>query len=193
MKPSIPERKILEMFANLLDYPCGNEAGIAAALASALCSGPSNAATLLAETHSFLAETSGERAEEIFTATFDLQAVCTPYVGFHLFGEGHKRRLFLSGMNALYASREFESGRELPDHIAVVLRFLADSAGEVEGREIVHDALIPALSKMLGRFGDAANPYGNVLRALHMVLLAEQPIESTEASPGPPETEVGSP
>lgn len=192
MKPSIPERKILEMFAELLEYPCGDEKGTAAALAAAL-SGRRPAAALLGKVHSFLAGASGGQAEEIFTATFDLQAVCTPYVGFHLFGEGHKRRLFLAGMNALYASRGFEVGRELPDHIAVVLRFLAVSAAEVEAREIVQDALVPALSKMLGKFGDGANPYGNVLRALHAVLLAAQPIASTEAPPGRPATEVGTP
>jgi nitrate reductase molybdenum cofactor assembly chaperone NarJ/NarW len=35
------------------------------------------------------------RLEELFTATFDLQPVCHPYVGYQLCGESQQRTLFL--------------------------------------------------------------------------------------------------
>jgi nitrate reductase delta subunit len=114
-------------------------------------------------------------------------------VGFHLFGEGYKRRVFLAGMNALYSSRGFPARGELPDHIAVVLRFLANSDADGQTREIVEDGLIPALSKMIGKFGDAGNPYGNVLRALQSVLLPAHREEAGEDTPGHTATEVGTP
>ena len=193
MRPFLPERETLEMFADLLGYPCGTETDTAARGVATLSGEFPEAAALLNEVRSFFADASRERAEEIFTATFDLQAACAPYVGFHLFGEGYKRRVFLAGMNALYASRGFPSGGELPDHIAVVLRFLANAADDEQAREIVEDGLIPALSRMIGKFEDAGNPYGNVLRALQSVLLPGQRKETVKAPPSQPETEVGTP
>jgi len=193
MRSFLPERETLEMFAGLLEYPCGTETDTATRGAAVLSGEFPEASARLGEVRSFFAESSRERAEEIFTATFGLQAACAPYVGFHLFGEGYKRRVFLAGMNALYASRGFSTGVELPDHIAVVLRFLANSDEDEQTREIVEDGLIPALSKMIGKFEDAGNPYGNVLRALQSVLLPGQREEGVEALPGQPETEVGTP
>jgi nitrate reductase delta subunit len=181
------------MFADLLGYPCGTETGIAAEGAAALSGEFPGAAALLGEVRSFFAEASRERAEEIFTATFDLQATCAPYLGFHLFGDGYKRRVFLAGLSAIYSSRGFPTGRELPDHIAVVLRFLAASAADEQVREIAEDGLIPALAKMIGKFGDAGNPYGNVLRALRMVLLPGHHGDAAEAPREQPAREVGKP
>ena len=193
MNPVRRGRETLGMFADLLGYPSGGEAAIAARGVSALSAEFPEAAALLAEARSFFADAPRERAEEIFTATFDLQASCPPYVGFHLFGEGYKRRIFLAGMNAQYAGSGFSAGGELPDHIAVILRFLATSAGDGQYREIVEDGLIPALSRMVGKFEDAGNPYGNVLRALRSVLAGASRPERVEARTGRPETEVGTP
>lgn len=187
------DKTLLETLAGLLEYPRGGEAALAAEGASALAGAHPEAASLLEGVRAFLAKTPLARAEEIFTATFDLQATCAPYVGFHLFGEGYKRRVFLAGMNALYTTRGFPTGGELPDHIAVVLRFLAASAADEQTREIVEDGLVPALSKMIGKFEDAGNPYGNVLRALQSVLLAGHRGEAAEAPRSHPETEVGTP
>lgn len=193
MSSFLSERKTLEMFADLLGYPCGTETDTAAKGVAALCGDFPEAAALLGEVRSFFADTSRERVEEIFTATFDLQATCAPYVGFHLFGEGYKRRVFLAGLSAIYSSHGFPTGGELPDHVAVVLRFLASSPAGEQTREIVEDGLIPALSKMVGKFGDAGNPYKNVFRALQRVLLPGQREKTVEASPSQLETEVGTP
>ncbi len=165
------DKGLLDTFAGLLEYPHGGEADLAARGASALAGVHPEAASLLGGVRAFLAETSSTRAEEVFTATFDLQATCAPYVGFHLFGEGYKRRVFLSGLIGMYSSRGFSAGRELPDHITVVLRFLAGPADDEDARILMEDGLAPALSKMIGAFGDSGNPYGDVLRALRLVLL----------------------
>lgn len=193
MSSFLPERETLGMFAELLRYPCGGEADVAAKGAAALSGEYPEAASLLEKVRSFFAEAPRERVEEIFTATFDLQATCAPYVGFHLFGEGYKQRVFLAGMNALYSSRGFSAARELPDHIAVVLRFLAGPAEDEEGGILVEDGLIPALPKMIGKFGDAGNPYCDVLRALRSVLLSRFNGDPAEAPGKQPETEVGTP
>ncbi|KRT74988.1 MAG: nitrate reductase molybdenum cofactor assembly chaperone [Deltaproteobacteria bacterium CSP1-8] len=187
------DKAVLETFAGLLEYPRGGEAELAAEGMSALAGVHPEAASLLGGVRVFLAETTRARAEEVFTSTFDLQATCAPYVGFHLFGEGYKRRVFLAGLNGMYSSRGFSAGRELPDHITVVLRFLAGPADDEEARILVEDGLTPALSKMIGTFGDSGNPYGDVLRALRRVLLPGHHGDAAKGERDQPATEVGKP
>ena len=187
------DKAVLETFAGLLEYPRGGEAGLAAEGMSALSGVHPEAASLLGGVRAFLAEAPRARAEEVFTSTFDLQATCAPYVGVHLFGEGYKRRVFLAGLSARYSSRGFSAGRELPDHITVLLRFLAGPADDEEARILVEDGLAPALSKMIGTFGDSGNPYGNVLRALQLALLPARQGDAAEAPREQPATEVGKP
>ena len=187
------DRSVLETFAGLLEYPRGGEAELAAVGASALSGAHPEAASLLGGVRAFLAETPRARAEELFTATFDLQATCAPYVGVHLFGEGYKRRVFLVGLSSRYSSRGFSAGQELPDHITVLLRFLAGPADDGEARILVEDGLAPALAKMIESFGDSGNPYADVLRALRMVLLPGHHGDAAEAPREQPATEVGKP
>lgn len=185
------DNAVLETFAGLLEYPRGGEAELAAEGASALAGVHPEAASLLGGVRAFLAETPLARAEEVFTATFDLQATCAPYAGVHLFGEGYKRRVFLAGLSAMYSSRGFSAGQELPDHVTVLLRFLAGPADEEEARILVEDGLAPALTKMIETFADSGNPYGDVLRALRMVLLPGSHGDAAEALREQPATEVG--
>lgn len=187
------DKGVLDTFAGLLEYPRGGEADLAAKGASVLAGVHPEAASLLGGVRAFLAETPRARAEEVFTATFDLQATCAPYVGFHLFGEGYKRRVFLAGLNGMYSSRGFSAGRELPDHITVVLRFLAGPAAGEEARILMEDGLAPALSKMIGTFGDTGNPYGDVLRALRLVLLPALQGDEEKGEREQPVTEGGKP
>ena len=159
------DKAVLETFAGLLEYPRGREAELAAEGALALAGVHPEAASLLGGVRAFLAETPLARAEEVFTATFDLQATCAPYAGVHLFGEGYKRRVFLAGLSAMYSSRGFSAGRELPDHVD------------------------PALANMIGSFADSGNPYGDVLRALRMILVPGFRGDAAEAPREQPATE----
>lgn len=185
-----PDSGVLQAFAALLEYPRGGEAEVADRCVAALSNSRPGAASLLREVGAFHAETPRGRLEEIFTATFDLQAACAPYVGHHLFGEGYKRRVFLAKLNALYAAFGFSAGSELPDHVAVVLRFLAAAGADEEAGVVREDGLRPALTKMIGAFGDSGNPYGKLLRALE-ITLAGPPRRDPAAEPGDrPEAEV---
>lgn len=193
MTAAAPDKSTLEAFAALLEYPCGGEAGIAAGCADSLAGAHPAAASLLREVGAFHAETPRGRLEEIFTATFDLQATCAPYVGHHLFGEGYKRRVFLAKLNELYAAFGFSAGSELSDHAAVVLRFLAAAGPDEEARVVREDGLLPALTKMIGAFGDSGNPYGKLLRALEMILAGPRPRDPADGPGDRPEAEVSAP
>jgi nitrate reductase assembly molybdenum cofactor insertion protein NarJ len=58
----------------------------------------------------------------------------------------------------------------LPDHLAVVLRFLAQAGGD-DARSLREDGVLPALDKMAAGFREGAgNPYGKVIKALRIAL-----------------------
>lgn len=137
-------------------------------------------AELLQDFRSFLATSSLSRMEEVYTRTFDLQAVCIPYVGYHLFGEDYRRSLFLAGLKKIYRENNFSTGRELPDHLAVMLRFLAQRKDGEESRELIRDGLIPSLEKMISCFPAGENPYKGLLQALLLILKGMCQPQSTE-------------
>lgn len=171
-------RDALELFACLMEYPSSEFhrlLGQAEALAGE--SFPEAAGRL----GSFRRSVEGmslDRLEELYTATFDLQVVCYPYVGYHLFGESYKRSAFLARLNEHYQAHGFVVERELPDHVPAVLRFLAKGVDEELHRVLVGEGLVPALEKMTEAFSEDANPYGELVKAVLAALeeaRAEEP------------------
>ncbi len=157
--------KLFELYSAILDYPDSQLSERVDEAIVLLSSLHGKAAALLTEFQTFLAKTPIGTMEEIYSRTFDLQAVCFPYVGFHLFGEDHRRALFMAGLKGDYRANQFSCGNELPDHLRVMLRFLAGDSHE--GRdELIDLCVIPALKKMAAGLADTSNPYWNVLESL---------------------------
>ena len=165
-------RQICGRFAKLLSYPGGDLVTEAQSCAALL----GNRHPAFAAVERFAAYAGGEkpyRMEEIYTATFDLQPLCFPYVGYQLFGEGQQRTLFLIQLQALYRRHGFTAGPELPDHLAEILRFLARCAAEELSREMIIDGLLPALDKLLSGFDPIDHPHRELLFALQAFLTQE--------------------
>jgi len=157
------------LFAELLGYP--SPALAQQAQEATAGAGTAQTAALLHEFHTFVEQASPARLEELYTGTFDLQAVCHPYVGYQLFGDSYKRGMFMAQLNGGYRERGFSAGNELPDHVAVILRFLASAPDDAFSQALLHEGLIPALEAMARAFDDHSdNPYAGVLRALLLVL-----------------------
>ena len=181
------EGRVFQLFAELLDYPRTTLTGVADECAALVAGRSAEAALLLREFESFAARTPLARLEEIYTGVFELDATCHPYVGYHLFGESYKRSAFLLGLKERYRPYAVECGVELPDHLAVMLRFLAVNADLTETEEIIGEALHPALRKMLKSKDEEppdpdipkpparGNEYRRVLEALRSVLLTMVP------------------
>jgi len=74
----------------------------------------------------FAAASSESELQEEYVATFDFNPATAPYLGHHLFGDNQKK-----GGYMIMLKQEFErcgykaSEVELPDHVSVVLGFLA--------------------------------------------------------------------
>jgi nitrate reductase delta subunit len=159
--------KLLALFADILDYP---RPGLAELTRECEERVPSTAVDGLHEFRRFVTENSREKLEEAYTVTFDMGVERCPYVGYHLYGDGYNRNKFLQELNARYRACGFESGSELPDHLPVMLRFLAVCDEQEEREEILREAIEPALEKMTAAAGGPTSGYDSVLRSLATAL-----------------------
>lgn len=176
---------LFDLFAALLGYPSTETIEQARDCLEQLKPIYPEAAEALEKFVRRLNQLSLEKMRELYTITFDMQPVCYPYVGYHLFGESYKRGAFMAQLNEAYHACGYSAGQELPDHLAVILRFLSLDATNREGefcQVLLKSGLIPALEKMLKVFNnDSENPYDGLLSALHLFLVPTPEKELTHA------------
>lgn len=103
--------------------------------------------------------------EELFTRTFELNPLCAPEVGWHLFGENYSRGEFLVQMRQALRQHSLPESTELPDHLGHVLSVLG-RLGQVESGLFAERYVLPALDKMLAGLAGKDNPYENLLAAV---------------------------
>ena len=145
-------RQLHQCFARMLEYPAGGTLQAAVKAQGLLMDENPEAAALLKEFHEYAESLPPGRLEEVYTGTFDLDAACHPYVGYHLFGETYKRSAFLVELKQRFNAEGFVfSQSELPDHLAVILHFLTVTKDQTLAEEIARDALLPVLDRMTGR------------------------------------------
>ncbi len=120
--------------------------------------------------------------EELFAATFEVNPACVANLGIHLFGEENlKRGEFMAALNARYRQAEFSAGSELPDHLAVLLRFAAGT-DEAERHDLAAFCLLGPLNKMIAGLAEE-NPYRALLEAAREVLRGAYPGMTPAPSP----------
>jgi nitrate reductase delta subunit len=161
---------LFQRFAEIMEYPTPMLPRQVDECIGLLSSLNGKGTTLLKEFRRFLEKTPLNRMEEIYTRTFDLESVCYPYVGYHLFGDGSHRGMFMAGLKEHYHSYDFSGERELPDHLAVMLRFVS-SQNDGEREELISECMLPALKKMIAAFEGSDHPYQGVFEALLHVLI----------------------
>lgn len=172
MTESTTQQIICQHFAELFSYPTAELSQRVAACSALLRQNQPAAGASLERFGNFMQNQSASRIEEIFTATFDLQPVCHPYVGYQLCGENQQRGMFLMQLNQLYRQHGFAAGVELPDHLSTLLRFIGTLAPQDCSRELIEDGLLPALAKILQGLTAADHPYTDLLLSLQSFLAA---------------------
>jgi nitrate reductase delta subunit len=171
---------LCRQFATLFSYPDEAAPQTADACVTQLRAMDSAAAAPMARFAALLTAQPPARLEELFTATFDLQPVCHPYVGYQLCGESQQRTLFLMRLQQLYRQHGFTGDGELADHLATLLRFVGSVADRDCGMEIIRDGLLPALGKMAAGLEGEGQPYGELIKAVESFLS-----ETVAAGTGP--------
>ena len=176
---------LFDLFAALLEYPSAETMEQAQGCLEQLKPIHLESAEALEKFVRRLDQLSLEKIRELYTITFDMQPVCYPYVGYQLFGESYKRGAFMAQLNEAYHAIDYSAGQELPDHLAVILRFLGldstNRAGEFS-QALLTSGLMPALEKMLNVFSEnSENPYAELLAALQLFLVPTPEKELTHA------------
>lgn len=166
---------LFNSFAALMEYPESDVKQQAEQCLVQLQSVHPETAEVLEKFVRRLDQLSLDKTRELYTTTFDMQPVCYPYVGYHLFGESYKRGAFMAQLNEAYHARDYSAGLELPDHLSVILRFLGLDAENRDGelcQALIHNGVMPALEKMLKVFdAESENPYLGLVSALRLFLV----------------------
>jgi len=162
--------QLFERLAALLDYPGPTIADHTAACGEELAQRFPQAAAGLLPWRTYLHEHPLSAVEELYTHTFDLNPVCTLEVSFYLFGEDYRRGMFLAQLRASQQEVGLRAGRELPDHLPVLLRWLARIYGSELHIDLVSECLLPALRRMDQQLAERSNPYRGILQTIAQVL-----------------------
>ena len=104
--------------------------------------------------------------EEIYTSTFDLAAICSPYITGYIYGdESYDRGTLMAQFSAQYDEIGFDTNGELPDHLALVLCYASWLDNEVLD-ELITYCLLEPVKAMVEKLKDSTNPYFNLLSAV---------------------------
>jgi nitrate reductase molybdenum cofactor assembly chaperone NarJ/NarW len=161
---------LLERLAALIDYP---DEQIGAHLEA--CQGDLNrilpeAQASLAEWQGFLDQNPLWAVQELYTQSFEINPICPLDIGYYLFGEDYQRGLFLAQLRESQEEVGLTDEVELPDHLPVLLRWLARVYGSDLHTDMAAECLVPVLRRMDESLSPAGSPYRSVLHAITLVL-----------------------
>ncbi len=156
------KQKTLEAFAALIDYPESKD-DIKYQFDTLIRLLPDkNRPDHLKRLKIWLNKQSLGYIQEVYTAIFDINSLCSPYVGYYLFGEDYRRSLLITGLKEKFRQFGFkQQGNEMPDHISVLLKFLSNLKDSSFYCEIINEALIPSVDKMLLEISRTNTEVGN--------------------------------
>ena len=100
----------------------------------------------------FVSEATLTQMEELYSRSFDVQAITTLDLGYVLFGDDYKRGAILSNLNREITQAKLDTGTELADHLPNVLRLLPELKEEELVTELVAEIVAPALTRMIAEF-----------------------------------------
>ena len=90
--------------------------------------------------------------QELFTRSFDVQAIATLDIGYVLFGDDYKRGEMLANLNREHLAAKNDCGTELADHLPNILRLMSLLKDEELIEDLAYAIVGPALLEMIGEF-----------------------------------------
>ena len=166
-----------DLLARLLDYP--EEGGYAEAVSAcmdALEDGYAEAAALLRPLHDRVRAMSRGEVQELYTRTFDINAVCTLEIGWHIYGEDYARGALLVKLREQLRLLNVPESCELPDHLTHVLLLIGRMIGD-EADELAARYLLPGLDKMLEGMAEGEHPYRALIQTVSKVVRTDHDVE----------------
>ena len=100
----------------------------------------------------FVFSSSHDEITEVFTRTFDVQAITTLDVGYVLFGDDYKRGELLVNLNREHREAANECTDELADNLANLLSLLPKMQNHDIRDDLVEIIIMPGLIKIINEF-----------------------------------------
>jgi nitrate reductase assembly molybdenum cofactor insertion protein NarJ len=113
--------------------------------------------------------------QELFTRSFDVQAITTLDVGYVLFGDDYKRGELLANLNREHLEVKNDCRRELADHLPNIIRLVGKLKNGDLADELVEEIIAPAVSMMIGEFDPGRVEKKNESYKKHYKTLIEAP------------------
>jgi nitrate reductase assembly molybdenum cofactor insertion protein NarJ len=170
------------LLADLFDYP---DAVFPERVQRALTTIGTHCPVAVADVEQFLALLPDDdliAMQELYTRTFDVQAITTLDLGYVLFGDDYKRGELLSNLNREHTQHQNDCGSELADHLPNVLRLIPLLDDEDLVSELVTEIVAPALSQMIGEFSPQRVQKKYESYQKQYKTLIEQPRSSTDVA-----------
>ncbi len=141
-----------DLFALLLAYPDKELLLKVEAAQEFINNNYPDAAETMIEFTEFARETLPWKWEEIYTRTFDVQAITTLDVGYVLFGDDYKRGELLVNLNKEHTKAANDCKTELSDHLPNLLRLLNKVNDNDFKNDLVYLIIKPGLKKIISEF-----------------------------------------
>lgn len=146
------DTEVYNSLADILCYPEDDIKEKANKIQQLLDEKYSEAASELNVFTEFVNNSTKTEQEELFTRSFDVQAITTIDIGYVLFGDDYKRGELLVNLNREHKDAGNDCGTELSDHLPNVLTLLPKMKEREIRSELVAKIVIPALKKIIGEF-----------------------------------------
>jgi nitrate reductase molybdenum cofactor assembly chaperone NarJ/NarW len=115
--------------------------------------------------------------QEEYVASFDFNPATAPYLGHHLFGDNQKKGGYMIMLKQEYERCGYTpGGTELPDHLSVVLGFLAHLARQEEQgkrQPFIAECVLPGVERLHTAFAARQDSHWKVLVETARLLCAE--------------------
>jgi nitrate reductase assembly molybdenum cofactor insertion protein NarJ len=141
-----------EKLAQLFQYPRVDYKEIIEEVDSVLSEYYPETLTTFKQFSDFVSNYSHNEITEIFTRTFDVQAITTLDVGYVLFGDDYKRGELLVNLNREHREAANECTDELADNLSNLLSLLPKMQNHDIRDELVEIIIIPSLLKIINEF-----------------------------------------
>lgn len=175
------DRNQYHLAADLFEYPDANFPNKVAAVKKLFDANYPGAAKKLDRFIAYLPADDLVLMQELFTRSFDVQAIATLDLGYVLFGDDYKRGEMLANLNREHTAVGNDCGTELADHLPNVLRLMSVLPDEELLTDLAYAIVAPALIEMVGEFDPDRLQKKNKSYEKHYKTLIETPAVKNEA------------
>ncbi len=141
--------------SKLFDYPDDNYLENIDRASKALLANYPSASIELRELKNLL-PTDIYKLQELYTKSFEVQAVTSLEVGYVLYGDDYTRGRILANLSAEHRAVDNDCGGELPDHLANLLRLIP----KIESQELLDDLvkllIAPGVENMMKEYSPSS-------------------------------------